>query len=337
MAREGDELDSSGGVRISQDLVSAAINAGVSALAEHSRIRPYVPFVMEHFDKRRLEYAVNHIQELIDKHGANWSERKKAKFAYDRLANYASSGSLLDEMGQRFVIGRGLEEKTRTARRADGRRVGASGGEYFERVLGAFRDIERMLKTEDEEQLRQSMPQFMAAVYELRNVRVLKSSLDMLEAYGIINDRNREFVGELEKRAKFAYERGIQGSYNAIQMANKEQDKFDRDNRGRKHIEEKQKKEYATEEQVPVTHRIADYQEQQTGRHYSGRGEHGGQYSGRRIAAAVLSLAGISVLIASGLRATGNVIGVSPGGKLAVTVIGVLILVLALMVGFRKN
>jgi hypothetical protein len=181
-------------------LINEAIDKGVEAIVKaHPALKDNEEYITRHINPKRLKSGLREISEDIDKYGKNWSEEERSKFVYENVASYVASGRAFDDKGQGRILIGGLSEKSGYEGKRD-----LESEIYVEKACGAFRDIYKLMKERGDMATR--MPDFAEAVETIDRYGFLNSAFDVLDSYGLLDDRERK---EIKKELHYKIKEGL--------------------------------------------------------------------------------------------------------------------------------
>lgn len=285
------------------ELINAAIQEGMgNLLSTHPEFAKAGDYIGEHVDQRKMGLEVQKIEEYLQEHGRDWSEEQKSRFMYEHLAEYVSSGEILDEPAKRVILNGGLEEKAEQSRSwwgGRGKRHSPESEDNIRQVTSAFRDLYHIMGSSD---YAKRMPQLYEAVGNIYDLGFLSAAVDVLKSKGLLKE----------------------GKYVALKNAIKGRIQETADRSGElmsEYISPQQKKEDAEREEQG---------ERQP--HFPRRG-----YKERAVAAAIIGAVGLGLVLASNTRLTGNVLGTTTTNT-AAGFGGLLLVIAALtLAAFNRN
>lgn len=175
-------------------VVNAAYTDGIEALFENNpKFKQYEEYIQKHIDKNALGKVINHFVEK-SKDKENSSEKYRKEYIHSNIANYIASGEILDDKAKKVVLKVGaLEEKAGSwnpiSKLFIKRKL--EGEKYLENTLEAFQDLYSLFKSGD---YAQKMPKLAEAVQTVNNMGFLDSAMDVLESYGLINEKRYNII-----------------------------------------------------------------------------------------------------------------------------------------------
>ncbi len=145
-------------------------------------------YLLKHIDKNKLQDKYNELYQEALQEKMNKKELKN--HIYSNLPEYVISKESLDDKGKEIILKSGLEEKTGFFNRLfPGPKI--RGEKELNNAVEAFRDLYSLLKSGD---YSKRMPELTESISSLRNLEVLNPALDIVRAYGLMDDKRYRFL-----------------------------------------------------------------------------------------------------------------------------------------------
>lgn len=172
--------------QIDQEKLGQAIDYGIQKLVnENPRFKGFENYLYEHLDKK----ALNHSMAEIIKSGGQDN-------FYTLVSEYVARGKVLDEKGQRIVLGQGKKKSFFRRKTGD-----------LEKIADSATNLSGLLSNEA---YTQYVPEIAQEIYKLNQARFLDTTLDIMKEEGIINDKKYKVF-------KQAYRQGMEQGMQGIQ------------------------------------------------------------------------------------------------------------------------
>src|SRR3989338_818958 len=159
------------------------IQEGIERIVEnHPVFSGHEEFIRKHIISGVLKDRVYELYEEAKSRGLE--DRKMQEYLHRGISDYVAAGLALDKPGRRFILGKGLEERTGRgvpwffARRQN------RGEKYFDKILGAGRKVDHAVRYNE---LKKRRPKIAESVETLYDFDFLNDLIDNMRKDRIIN------------------------------------------------------------------------------------------------------------------------------------------------------
>jgi hypothetical protein len=207
-------------------LIEYGMNEGLSVLLENNpHLKKYQNYLEKHIDQSRIKTKLSQLNEEMSSGGggnyltsAKKYEEKEKLFVED-IANYVSSGELLDERGKKLLLKRGgLEEKAKSTNpftKFFAKRE-LKGEKYLENTIDAFQDLYSIFSSGD---YAKRMPEIAEATQTVNDMGFLKPAIEILKDYGLMNNNKYKILKKaINEKTREGVETATKGIENYLSL-----------------------------------------------------------------------------------------------------------------------
>ncbi|MFH1503143.1 MAG: hypothetical protein ABIE36_00605 [Candidatus Diapherotrites archaeon] len=172
--------------------LNGAVQSGIETIIEnHPRFANFQEFLVKHIDQRKIQEKYFELYEEALKKGLD--KEKGEDYIYNGITNYVASGDVIDEKGKEIILKNSLEEKSKNIFQRIFQRRKINGEKYLDNAMEAFHDLYTLFKSGE---YAQRMPELTESVTTLYDLNFLDPAVDVLKAYGWIDNKKHKFLKE---------------------------------------------------------------------------------------------------------------------------------------------